>query len=351
MPLVRCTECGERFSPGELVGGRRCPECGAPFALRPDDEERERRFEVRKKGSYRPVLFALLGSGLVLLLLCGGLIAFIVYTEMRPTFPTQKEDYADARARFQTRLTRRGPAPAPDGPVDGPPPETREITYASGQHRFRAWVSAPSPFAGARRPAVLYLHNGFAFGADDWDQAKPFRDAGYVLLIPILRGENGQPGDFSVFYDEVDDVLAAAEELARQPHVDPNRLYVAGHSTGGTLALLAAMTSKRFRAAASFSDSPDQGAWARAQDFSIPFDLGDPREVQMRSPLAFPRSFKCPVRLYYGSQEDFFEDSSEETAKLARKAGLDVQAVRVPGNHMTAVAPAMRQAITFFQSK
>src|SRR5262249_26913722 len=154
----------------------------------------------------------------------------------------------------------------------------------------------------------------FAFGADDWQQAQPFRDAGYVVMIPILRGENGQPGQYSMFYNEVNDVLNAADVLAKLPNVDGTRIYVAGHSVGGTLAMLAAMTSNRFRAAASFSGSPDQVKWSQLQEV-IPFNENDQRELQMRSPLAFARSFKCPARLYYGDQEFLFESSTKKTAQ------------------------------------
>ena len=156
----------------------------------------------------------------------------------------------------------------------------------------------------------MFLHGGFAFGEDDWEQAEPFRDAGFVVMIPTLRGENGLPGAYSMFYNEVDDVLAAADVLAQRPDVDPDRIFVAGHSVGGTLVLLASMTRPRFRAAASFSGSPDQVAWARGQPQVVPFNPNDNREYQMRSPLAFPASFKCPVRIYYGSQEILFSRSS-----------------------------------------
>ena len=71
----------------------------------------------------------------------------------------------------------------------------------------------------------------------------------------------------------------------------------------------------------------------------------------MRSPLAFPRSFKCPVRMYYGSQEFLFAPSTTKTASLAKAAGLDVEAVSVPGDHFTAVDPAMKQAVAFFQQQ
>src|SRR5262249_407268 len=160
-----------------------------------------------------------------------------------------------------------------------------------------------------------------ALHTTDWKQAQPFRDAGFVVMTPILRGENGQPGAFSMFYDEVDDVLAAAEALAKLPYVDADRLYVAGHSAGGTLPLLAALTSKRFRAAGAFSGSPDQVRFIHGREAEAPFDATNARELQMRSPLAFPKSFQCPVRLYYGSAEFFFAASSKKTAQLAKEAG------------------------------
>jgi dipeptidyl aminopeptidase/acylaminoacyl peptidase len=170
-------------------------------------------------------------------------------------------------------------------------------------------------------------------------------------MTPTLRGENGQPGSYTMFYDEVNDVLAAAEALAGLPYVDASHLYVAGHSAGGTLTLLAALTSTRFRAAASFSGSPDQVAFARGQSELVPFNPADQKEYQMRSPLAFPRSFKCPTRLYYGDEEWLFKPGSRKTAEKARAAGLDVEAVEVPGDHSSSVPEAMRRAIAFFRQK
>jgi dipeptidyl aminopeptidase/acylaminoacyl peptidase len=208
-------------------------------------------------------------------------------------------------------------------------------------------VSEAPPVPG-RRPAVLFLHGGFAFGADDWDQIRPFLETGFVVMTPMLRGENGLPGEYSMFYNEVDDVLAAAEHLAGLPYVDTTHLYVAGHSVGGTLAMLAALTSKRFRAGASFDGSPDQVSFARGQLELVPFDPADKREFQMRSPLAFVRSFQCPFRIYYGSEEFLFAAGSQKTAQLAKAANLNVEAVSVPGDHMSSVEPAMRQCIDFF---
>src|SRR5262249_38740502 len=150
----------------------------------------------------------------------------------------------------------------------------------------KAWVSQPDDPA-RKQPAVLFLHGGFAFGyPDDWDASKPYRDAGFVVMTPMFRGENGQAGSFSFLYDEVDDALAAAERLSKLPYVDGNRIFIAGPSAGGTVALLAAMTSNRFRAAASFSATPDQVVFcqhARNAARDIPFDIKNVRELEMRS--------------------------------------------------------------------
>ena len=67
-----------------------------------------------------------------------------------------------------------------------------------------------------------------------------YRRAGIVMMYPSLRGGNDNPGRREGFLGEVDDILAAAEYLARESYVDPGRIYLGGHSTGGTLAMLAA---------------------------------------------------------------------------------------------------------------
>jgi dipeptidyl aminopeptidase/acylaminoacyl peptidase len=266
-----------------------------------------------------------------------------------PGLEPQEEDYVQARNQFRTKLLRKGPAPQQWEQVRVPP-NVQEVKYASGDLRLKAWTSRPAGTATGKVPAVLYLHGGWAFGEDDWEQAQPLRDAGFVVMMPILRGENGQPGTFTMFYDEIDDVLAAADHLAGLPGVDPQRIFVAGHSAGGTHAMLAALASGRFRAAASLSGSPDRVEFARGWEAAVPFDKADIREFRLRSPVAYPGSFKCPTRLYVGSTETVFHDSTSRTALLAKARGLDVEAVLVPGDHFSCVPEALRRAIEFFRS-
>jgi dienelactone hydrolase len=269
------------------------------------------------------------------------------WQDVSPGLELQSEDFAQARKAYTTRLVRQGPSPQRGKPLQAPPGAT-EISYRSGDLILKAFLS-PDPGDDRRHPAVLFLHGGFAFGGDDWEMPQPYRDAGYVVMLPVLRGENGQPGNYTMFYDELEDVLAAADALASQPHVDARRIFVSGHSAGGTLAMLAAMASGRFRGAASLSGSPDQKANAESQPSLVSFDQSDPREFRLRSPVAYATSFKCPIRMYLGTQEAWARVPTRRTATLAKQKGLDADAIEVPGDHVSSVPEAIRMSIEFFK--
>jgi predicted Zn finger-like uncharacterized protein len=350
---LRCPECDAPFGidPQDAGASRaRCPQCGAVFSVRSgstrsrDDHPPRRRSSAWKWVIIIVVVFGVLGVGC-----CGGL-AWLGWSTVQPTtFPEQTQDYADARKSFKTNLERKGPAPMA-GIMGTRPTDAMEVQYPSGNLNLKAWISRTRS-KSELMPAVLYLHGGFAFGEDDWRQCQRFRDAGFVTMTPTLRGENGQSGTYTLFYDEVNDVVAAAEFLSKMPGVDSDRIYVAGHSAGGTLAMLAAMTSKRFKGCASFSGSPDQVTFVKRNSELAPFNSSNSKELEMRSPLAFPKSFKCPARLYWGSEEMPFRLATRALIEKATAAGLDVQGIEVPGDHFSSLDQAIPQAVTFFQQQ
>jgi dipeptidyl aminopeptidase/acylaminoacyl peptidase len=258
------------------------------------------------------------------------------------------EDYALARQRFQTRLLERGPAPDEAQPLTAPP-GAREIRYKSGSLDLVAWISDDAD-RGASRPGVLFLHGGNALWQGHWDLARPYVEAGYVAMMPALRGENGLPGNFSGFYDETADVLAAAEVLRVQPGVDPARLFLAGHSVGGTLTLLGAMSTRLFRAAASFSGNPDARAFFRHFPEDIRFNSADPLEFDMRSPACFAQSFKCPVLLLHGTGEHGSDAAIRLTVERSQAAGLNVQRGVIEGDHSSAIPGESAESLRFFAS-
>jgi pimeloyl-ACP methyl ester carboxylesterase len=118
------------------------------------------------------------------------------------------------------------------------------------------------------------------------------------MMFPALRGGNENPGVKEGYFGEVDDVAAAADYLARQDSVDPERIYLGGHSTGGTLALLVSECSDRFRAVFAFGPVSDVSFYPSEY---TPFDTSNPREVELRSPGRWLGSIRRPTFVIEGT--------------------------------------------------
>jgi dipeptidyl aminopeptidase/acylaminoacyl peptidase len=261
--------------------------------------------------------------------------------------PLIGRDYALDRQNFHTHILKPGPAPDDGDSLTEPPDGAEVMPYRSGGLDLLAWRSKPTG-KSARRPALLFLHGGNGLGTGHWDLTEPYLKAGYVVMVPAFRGENGQEGAFSGFYNESADALAASVVLAAQPDVDPSRLFVSGHSVGGTLTLLAALSSKRFRGASSFSGNPSAYAFFKRFPEDIRFDTNDPREFQMRSAVCYAGSFKCPVLIQHGTDETRVQDISELTMKRAKAAGLPVDHAAVRGDHFSALPEETARSLAFF---
>ena len=264
---------------------------------------------------------------------------------VHPAVP--KVDLATERLHYPTQLVRLGPAPDFED-VSAPPADASEVRYSSDGLQVRAWLSK-DPGDGKRHPAVVYLHGNFTFAAGHWTSTRPFRDAGFVEMTPMTRGENGNPGNFECFYGEVNDVVAAGEYVSRLPYVDPNRVYLAGHSVGGTLALLVSEMPSRFAAVAAFSGAPDMGTFLADEPAEVKvFDPTDPREMRLRSASDFIRSIRCPLFVFDGIKENWVIPQTRIFVTAAQQAGKNCQLFLVPGDHISSKAIAIRTAVQIF---
>lgn len=264
------------------------------------------------------------------------------------SLPLERLDYAQARKTFNTHLLRQGPSPEKSAPL-GTPPGAQRVTYPGGPEgsiALIAWLSQyqPSP---KLKPAVLFLHGGNATGDGHWELMKAYWQAGFVVLHPSFRGENGQAGNYSGFYDETADALAAAKYLENLPGIDRSRLFIAGHSNGGTLALLAAMTRK-FRAAAPISAGVNSWRYFHRYSDEMPFDGANPTEFIMRSSVCFGPSLKCPTLLLRGSEERPFDADHELLMERVQAARMPIDKMLLPGNHNGVVPGAVGESIRFF---
>jgi len=267
---------------------------------------------------------------------------------LRPTLASGS--LAQARRAHATHLLVSGPSPQEYGREV--PPDVRAVAFVSSGRQLRAWLAVP-PGPGPH-PAVLFAHGGFALGAGDFDGARPFVKAGFAVLVPAWRGENGNPGAFEFCYGEVDDAAAALDALARVPDVDPKRLYATGHSIGGTLAVLLAEVSPRLRKAAACGAFPNMRdvieRAGRPVFEQTPFDWRNPLEADLRSPGLHVADLNCPLALYYGANERLYSGQARAMAEEGTKLGKSVRVETIPGtDHFTALAPAVQKMIAYFR--
>lgn len=214
---------------------------------------------------------------------------------------------ADARRSFHSNIL---PGGQPKEPAKPAPANTllNTITYPSPVGQLAAYITR-DPRDGAKHPAIIWITGGDCNSIGDvWtseglqnDQtAAPYRMMGIVTMYPSLRGGNANPGVKEGFLGEVDDVLAAADYLEKLPYVDPKRIYLGGHSTGGTMALLVAESSPRFRCVFSFGPIDDVANYGPDSGF-LPIDIYNRKEVEIRSPIYWLSSIKSPVWVFEGT--------------------------------------------------
>ena len=122
-----------------------------------------------------------------------------------------------------------------------------EVTVGAGSE-WPLPATLTMPTGDGPFPAVVLVHGS---GANDRDEShgpnKPFQDLAWGLAsqgIAVLRYDKRNVvhlaklvaiPNFTVREETIDDALAAVALLHQTPSIDPKRIFVLGHSLGGTL--------------------------------------------------------------------------------------------------------------------
>ncbi len=263
--------------------------------------------------------------------------------------PKLDRPYLDVRRARVTELTEKVRAPEQVGYVK-PPPGIREVTYTSGDFQLKAWFALPAQALGDAVPAIVYLHGGFALGAEDFTRCKPFLDAGYAVLLPSLRGENDNAGHFELLYGEVDDARAAVQWLARQPNIDKGRLYAFGHSVGGGLsALLSLWDDVPLRATGSSGGLYPYTVFGVWSDM-LPFNRRDPLERQLRLLLGNTGDMKHPHFAYIGDEDELMSVVGPAAEEL-KTTNAPLMVTVVEGDNFTSLTRSMRRFVKDIEAR
>ncbi len=137
------------------------------------------------------------------------------------------------------------------------------------------------------------------------------------MMYPALRGGSANPGFKEGLYGEVDDVIAAAEYAAKLDYVNTNRIYLGGHSTGGTLVLLAAEYTNRFRAVFSFGPAGSVADYGLKE---LPFDVRNRKEAALRAPRAFLSDIRTQTFVMEGTEGN--REDLEDMRRISKNPAI-----------------------------
>ncbi|MCL2420599.1 MAG: prolyl oligopeptidase family serine peptidase, partial [Defluviitaleaceae bacterium] len=253
--------------------------------------------------------------------------------------------FAEARSGFTTSLTRNN---TNDFAIPTPPQGVFDLVhFTSPVGSLAAYVSS-DPGDGQQHPLIIWVVGGWSNGISefpwsygDWDNdqsAAAFREAGILMMYPSFRGANGNPGYFESLFGEIDDIVAAFEFAAALPYVDSSRIYLGGHSTGGTRVLLASAYTDVFRAVFSFGPVDDIAEHNQTQ---FTFNLREAAERELRSPIHWLDDISSPTFIIEGAGGN--ADAIRNMDRATTNA--NVHPFVVPGgDHFDILAPITRLA-------
>jgi dienelactone hydrolase len=352
---ITCTLCGSAvpIRAGQAAGQLPLPQpLGAPPA--------------KNASSGPPVWVWIMGVlGVAVLLCCGLPVGFYFWLTSTPSASAQ------ARTPFPVASV-----PVPSFPDRGPaiPMGNGVALYEIrlGEGNFprvpgqggKLWLYLPPGQHGpGSLPCVLVAPAGSTMLcgntlgelSDDYhDEHLPYAEAGFAVVGYEL---DGPLADF----EEEDDTelrraylaFRAAQAglvnarnalefvLAKVPEVNRNRVFAAGHSSAGSLAMLFAEHEPRLRAAVAYAPVTDLETWLeppaiRIQSLIMP-DLAD--FVVRSSPKTHEANLKCPLLLFHALDDTNVPVEESQTCAARLKAlGKDVTLITVPsGDHYEAM--------------
>ncbi|BDI29782.1 hypothetical protein CCAX7_18330 [Capsulimonas corticalis] len=219
--------------------------------------------------------------------------------------------------------------------------ETTQTTSVDSETTL--WVYLPAN-AGDNLPCVVIAPAGtpLIYGKDlsDEDRAEemPYVREGFAVVAYSIDGPVvEQPSDDDVLagltafrkaHAGVTDTFAAIDYIRKNlPQVSPDKIYVAGHSSAGTLALLAAETDPRIKACIAYAPVCDvPRRQAKATPLLRPLVPDIATFFSHSSPLTRVAKLRCPLFLFHAD-----DDTNVTTADILPF----VKAVRKTNTHVT----------------
>lgn len=253
------------------------------------------------------------------------------------------------KAAHTTRLRAEEPSAGRYDP-DFVPDGATAVRYPSANGDLLAWQWLPADVDGPV-PAIVYFHGAFALAPKDALAVRPFLDAGFAVLAPAWRGENGNPGHQELLYGEVDDAISACTWFANLPATDGDHLYAVGHSMGGGIAALVALhpdAPVRFTASIGGLYVPETFVrWEKSKENAalIRFDPRDRDEGELRTLVPNVADLAHPHYAFIGDEDTWFHPNAEAARTNAAQVGAPLTVQSIAGDHMNSLDEGITRVI------
>jgi dipeptidyl aminopeptidase/acylaminoacyl peptidase len=218
-------------------------------------------------------------------------------------------------------------------------------------------------------PAGSHLVDGMRLDKGDEEEHLPYVRAGFVVVSFEIDG--AWPAGVQKASPQVQIVAARAFKeahagvlnasaaldyaLAKVPGIDPQRIYVAGHSSAATLALLVASSDQRIKACAAYAPVTNVESHVgplviREFNISIP---GFTEFMKTSSPASHLADLRCPIFLFH-AQDDNVVPVIQTRIFVAnlKTSNTKVKYVEAAsgGHHDGMIKSGIPQAIKWFQT-
>ncbi len=251
-------------------------------------------------------------------------------------------------------------AQATDFPPMGPPTRIKPgidryiVTATCRGRQTVLWVYLPSTVGANPLPCVLIapagtrLIHGSDLGDNDMPEHLPYVRAGFAVVAYELAGNMTDLHDPQGVFNAVraykdaeaglENARAALDYIAaRIPRIDRRRIYAAGHSSAGTVALDLAAHEPRIRACAAYAPACDLDKRV-AHQVVVSFGKLIPdfaAYIHRNSPIANVATLHSPVFLFHADDDSNVPTADVDAfAATLRKTNGNVTYVKVPtGDH------------------
>ncbi len=244
------------------------------------------------------------------------------------------------------------------------------VTGAGGSTHIR--IVTPTSASITKAPVVFVapagtrLFHGNALSEGDTAELVPYAKAGMIAVGYELDGNmaGNQPNDQEMksalkAFRASNGGLRNAQQamdyvLANIPIANPEKIYVAGHSSAANVAIHIAANDPRIKACAAFAPSGDVvGRLSEYMELLERVAPGEKDFLSRTSPINEIVRVKCPIMLFH-AQDDENVPISDHEALAAKVSGrTDMLNVVVPhgGHYNSMIKEGMPQAIKWFRGE